>query len=47
MPITREILEQTRSQLVADLNAVSGAIQAVELLLAKLDEDEPTEEEGG
>lgn len=40
MKITREMLEERRAQLLADLNAVSGAIQQVDWTLEKLDEEE-------
>lgn len=40
MKITREMLEERRAQLLADLNAVNGAIQQVDWTLEKLDEEE-------
>ena len=40
MIITRELLEQRKAELLADLNALSGAIQQIDWTLEKLEEEE-------
>ena len=39
MEITRDILEQRKAELMADLNAISGALQQVDWTLEKLEEE--------
>lgn len=41
MEITRSMLLQRQSELLADLNAIHGALQNTEWLLRQLDADEP------
>jgi hypothetical protein len=40
MNITKELLEQRKAELAADLHALSGAIQQIDWTLEKLEEEE-------